>query len=43
MAEGLLPPNRRMERFYRVATVERGLIASVVAIAPRRRAACSRR
>jgi glycosyl transferase family 2 len=33
MAEGLLPPNRRMERFYRVATVERGLIASFVAIA----------
>ena len=33
ISEGLLPPNRRMERFYRVVTLERGLITSVVALA----------
>jgi len=33
MVEGVLPPNRRMETFYRVATVERGLIASLAAMA----------
>jgi glycosyltransferase involved in cell wall biosynthesis len=32
MAEGLLPANRRMEAFYRVMTLERGLIVSVVAL-----------
>ena len=31
-AEGLHPPNRRMERFYRVATLERGIAASVCAV-----------
>jgi len=33
MAEGFLPPNRRMETFYRLATVERGLIASPATMA----------
>jgi hypothetical protein len=33
ITEGLLPPNKRMERFYRIATVERGLLASLVALA----------
>jgi len=33
MAEGLLPPNRRMEVFYRVATLERGLVASLATMA----------
>jgi hypothetical protein len=33
MREGLLPPNRRMMRFYSVATLERGLAASAIAIA----------
>jgi glycosyltransferase involved in cell wall biosynthesis len=30
IAEGLLPQNRRMERFYRVVTLERGLVGSLV-------------
>src|SRR5262252_68018 len=30
MAEGVLPANRRMETFHRVATVERGLVASLI-------------
>ena len=29
----LLPPNRRMERFHEIVTVERGLVASVVILA----------
>jgi glycosyltransferase involved in cell wall biosynthesis len=33
MAEGVLPPNRRMEAFHRVVTVERGLVASLVTMA----------
>jgi hypothetical protein len=33
MAEGLLPPNRRMDRFYRIVTLERGIMASVAALA----------
>jgi len=33
MAEGVLPPNRRMEAFHRFVTVERGLVASVVTAA----------
>jgi hypothetical protein len=33
IAEGVLPPNRRMETFYRIATVERGLIASFITMA----------
>jgi len=33
IAEGLLPPNRRMERFNRVATLERGLVVGLGAIA----------
>ena len=33
MAEGLLPPNRRMEVFFRVATLERGLIAGAATLA----------
>jgi glycosyltransferase involved in cell wall biosynthesis len=33
MVEGVLPPNRRMETFYRVATVERGVLASLAAMA----------
>jgi hypothetical protein len=33
MAEGFLPANRRMEAFYRLATVERGLAASVATMA----------
>jgi hypothetical protein len=28
--DGLLPPNLRLERFYRIATLERGLVSSVV-------------
>jgi glycosyltransferase involved in cell wall biosynthesis len=32
MIEGFLPPNRRMERFYRVATLERGLLAGVAGL-----------
>jgi len=32
MAEGLLPPNPRMMSFHRVVTLERGLIASLVAL-----------
>src|SRR5690349_10568728 len=31
-AEGLHPPNRRMERFYRVVTLERGIAASLCAL-----------
>jgi glycosyltransferase involved in cell wall biosynthesis len=31
--EGLLPPNRRMDTFYRVVTLERGLVASLIAVA----------
>jgi glycosyltransferase involved in cell wall biosynthesis len=30
--EGLLPPNGRMNSFYRVVTLERGLIVSVIAL-----------
>jgi len=30
ITEGLLPPNRRLERFYQIVTVERGLIASLL-------------
>jgi glycosyltransferase involved in cell wall biosynthesis len=30
---GLLPPNARMERFHRIVTLERGLIAGLVALA----------
>ena len=33
MAEGLLPPNRRMNVFFRVATLERGLIAGAATLA----------
>jgi glycosyltransferase involved in cell wall biosynthesis len=33
MAEGLLPPNRRMDVFYRVASLERGLIAGLAGMA----------
>jgi glycosyltransferase involved in cell wall biosynthesis len=33
MAEGLLPPNRRMEVFFRVVTLERGLSAGGVMLA----------
>jgi len=33
MAEGFLPPNRRMDAFYRLATVERGLVASLATMA----------
>ena len=33
MAEGLLPPNRRMEVFFRVVTLERGLSAAGVMLA----------
>jgi glycosyltransferase involved in cell wall biosynthesis len=33
MAEGVLPPNRRMEAFHRVVTVERGLVASLITMA----------
>jgi hypothetical protein len=33
MTKGLLPPNKRMEAFYQIATLERGLTASVVALA----------
>jgi glycosyltransferase involved in cell wall biosynthesis len=33
IAEGLLPPNRRMERFNRMATLERGLVLSLGAVA----------
>ena len=32
IAEGLLPPNARMNAFYRVVTLERGLIAGVLAL-----------
>ena len=32
MAEGLHPPNRRMDRFYRVVTLERGVVASLCAV-----------
>lgn len=32
ITEGLLPPDKRMERFYRIVTVERGLVASLVAL-----------
>ena len=31
-AEGLHPPNRRMERFHRAVTLERGIAASVCAV-----------
>jgi len=31
-AEGLHPPNRRMDHFYRVVTLERGIAASVCAV-----------
>jgi hypothetical protein len=30
--EGLLPPNRRMERFYRIVTLERAVVASLAAL-----------
>jgi glycosyltransferase involved in cell wall biosynthesis len=30
MIQGLLPPNARIERFYRIVTIERGLVAGVV-------------
>jgi len=30
---GLIPPDSRMDRFYRVATLERGLFISAVALA----------
>ena len=33
MAKGLLPPNRRMDVFFRVVTLERGLVAGVVMLA----------
>jgi glycosyltransferase involved in cell wall biosynthesis len=33
MAEGLLPPNRRMATFYSVVTLERGIAASGIALA----------
>jgi glycosyltransferase involved in cell wall biosynthesis len=33
MAEGVLPPNRRMDTFHRVATVERGLMVSLITMA----------
>ena len=33
ITEGLLPPNMRMDRFYQIVTVERGLVASLVALA----------
>lgn len=33
MTAGLLPPNRRMERFYEIVTVERGLLASSFVLA----------
>ena len=39
MAEGLLPPNQRMEAFFRIVTLERGLTASVVDAGGRGRAA----
>jgi glycosyltransferase involved in cell wall biosynthesis len=32
MVEGFLPPNRRMETFHRVVTLERGLIAGAIAV-----------
>lgn len=32
IAQGLLPPNRRMDAFYRVATLERSLAASLAAV-----------
>jgi len=32
IAEGLHPPNRRMERFYRVVTLERGVVVSLCAV-----------
>jgi glycosyltransferase involved in cell wall biosynthesis len=31
-AEGLHPPNRRMERFYRLVTLERGVVAGLCAV-----------
>jgi glycosyltransferase involved in cell wall biosynthesis len=31
-AEGLHPPNRRMERFYRVVTLERGVVAGLCGV-----------
>jgi glycosyltransferase involved in cell wall biosynthesis len=33
MTEGLLPPNRRMETFYRVASLERALVVAGVMVA----------
>jgi len=33
ISQGLLPRNRRLEEFFRIATVERGLFASVVMLA----------
>ncbi|HXE80750.1 MAG TPA: glycosyltransferase family 2 protein [Vicinamibacterales bacterium] len=33
IAEGLLPPNGRMDAFYRVVTLERGLLAGLAALA----------
>ncbi len=32
-AEGLLPPDRRLERFFRVVTLERGLLAAGIVLA----------
>jgi hypothetical protein len=32
MMRGLLPANARMERFFRIATLERGLMAGVAAL-----------
>ena len=32
IAEGLLPPNRRMTRFYQIVTLERGLVVSGLAL-----------
>jgi glycosyltransferase involved in cell wall biosynthesis len=33
ISQGMLPPNRRMERFYEIVTVERGLVVSLLALA----------
>jgi hypothetical protein len=33
IAEDLLPPNRRIDAFYRIATVERGILASLATLA----------
>ena len=33
ISQGMLPPNRRMERFYEIVTVERGLVLGFLAFA----------